>query len=57
MKNSFIEKKAWDEAHVYIGQVTFKNGIRAPIFNESPEKFDRFYNSELRIYRNRMNRV
>lgn len=53
MLQSFIERKLWDEAHVYIGQITFKAGIKAPVFNYSPVMFDRFYNSELRIFRNR----
>ncbi len=53
MLQSFIDRGLWDEAHVYIGQICFKSGIKAPVFNYSPEKFDRFYNSELRIFRNR----
>lgn len=50
---SFIDRKLWDEAHVYVGQVTFGNGIKAPEFQASPTYFDRFYNSELRVYRNK----
>ena len=53
MLQSFIDKRLWDEAHVYIGQLTFGSGIKAPVFEESPVRFDRFYNSELRIYRNK----
>jgi diaminohydroxyphosphoribosylaminopyrimidine deaminase / 5-amino-6-(5-phosphoribosylamino)uracil reductase len=52
MLQSFIDRKMWDEAHVYIGQLSFKAGIKAPVFNYSPVMFDRFYNSELRIFRN-----
>jgi diaminohydroxyphosphoribosylaminopyrimidine deaminase/5-amino-6-(5-phosphoribosylamino)uracil reductase len=51
MLQSFIDCGLWDEAHVYIGQVCFGSGIKAPVFNFSPTKFDRFYNSELRVYR------
>ncbi len=54
MLQSFIDRNLWDEAHVYIGQLTFDNGILAPVFNHSPLKFDRFYNSELRVYRNKL---
>ena len=53
MLQSFINRKLWDEAHVYTGQLTFGTGIKAPVFKESPVLFDRFYNSELRIYRNK----
>lgn len=51
MLQSFINLKLWDEAHVYTGQVSFGSGIKAPQFNASPCNFDRFYNSELKIYR------
>lgn len=51
MLQSFIDAGLWDEAHVYTGQLTFETGIKAPVFEASPCKFDRFYNSELRIYR------
>lgn len=53
MLQSFIDIGLWDEAHIYTGQLSFKTGIKAPVFNESPCKFDRFYNSELKIYRNK----
>lgn len=53
MLQSFIDKGLWDEAHVYTGQLSFYSGIKAPVFNESPVQFDRFYNSELKIYRNK----
>lgn len=53
MLQSFIDAAMWDEAHVYTGQLTFDKGIKAPVFEASPCKFDRFYNSELRIYRKR----
>jgi diaminohydroxyphosphoribosylaminopyrimidine deaminase/5-amino-6-(5-phosphoribosylamino)uracil reductase len=52
MLQSFIDQNLWDEAHVYTGQVCFGTGVKAPVFNYSPVKFDRFYNSELRIFRN-----
>lgn len=52
MLQSFINRNLWDEAHVYIGQLSFGSGIRAPRFQARPQCFDRFYNSELRVYRN-----
>lgn len=52
MLQSFIKLNRWDEAHVYTGQLSFGSGIKAPEFDASPVKFDRFYNSELKIYRN-----
>jgi len=52
MLQSFIDANLWDETHRYIGQISFGKGIKAPTFNASHVKFDRFYNSELRIYRN-----
>jgi diaminohydroxyphosphoribosylaminopyrimidine deaminase/5-amino-6-(5-phosphoribosylamino)uracil reductase len=53
MLQSFIDRSLWDEAHVYTGQLSFTSGIRAPEFKASPLHFDRFYNSELKIYRNK----
>lgn len=53
MLQSFIDMNLWDEAHVYTGQLCFETGIKAPVFEASPVKFDRFYNSELKIYRNK----
>lgn len=53
MLQSFINQNLWDEAHVYTGQVCFHSGVKAPVFASSPEKFDRFYNSDLKVYRNR----
>lgn len=53
MLQSFIDRNLWDEAHVYTGQLSFMSGIKAPVFEASPVKFDRFYNSELKIYRNK----
>jgi len=53
MLQSFIDQNLWDEAHVYTGQLSFGSGINAPLFDASPCKFDRFYNSELKIYRNK----
>lgn len=50
---SFIDRNLWDEAHVYIGQLSFRQGVKAPDFKASPVAYDRFYNSELRVYRNR----
>jgi diaminohydroxyphosphoribosylaminopyrimidine deaminase / 5-amino-6-(5-phosphoribosylamino)uracil reductase len=52
MLQSFIDCELWDEAHVYTGQICFGAGVKAPVFERSPIKFDRFYNSELRIFRN-----
>ncbi|MDA3818687.1 MAG: bifunctional diaminohydroxyphosphoribosylaminopyrimidine deaminase/5-amino-6-(5-phosphoribosylamino)uracil reductase RibD [Prolixibacteraceae bacterium] len=53
MLQSFINQNLWDEAHVYTGQVCFHSGIKAPVFNASPIHFDRFYNSDLKVYRNK----
>ncbi|MFA9391247.1 MAG: bifunctional diaminohydroxyphosphoribosylaminopyrimidine deaminase/5-amino-6-(5-phosphoribosylamino)uracil reductase RibD [Prolixibacteraceae bacterium] len=53
MLQSFIDRELWDEAHVYTGQLCFGSGVKAPLFEKSPVKFDRFYNSELKIYRNK----
>lgn len=53
IQQNFIDRRLWDEAHVYTGQLSFVSGIKAPVFEESPVRFDRFYNSELKIYRNK----
>ncbi|MDA3879513.1 MAG: bifunctional diaminohydroxyphosphoribosylaminopyrimidine deaminase/5-amino-6-(5-phosphoribosylamino)uracil reductase RibD [Prolixibacteraceae bacterium] len=52
MLQSFINLNLWDEAHVYTGQVCFHSGIKAPVINYSPKKFDQFYNSNLKVFLN-----
>lgn len=49
---SFIDENIWDEARCFVGDVYFKNGIKAPVLNEKPIKEDSIGNSKLYFYRN-----
>jgi len=50
--NAFINSGLWDEARVFVGRMTFKNGVRAPrIEGEPAEKLD-FAGNEVNIFYN-----
>ena len=50
---NFIDLNLWDEAHVYTGQLIFKDGIKAPFFDVTNAiTLEKFPNSELTIFRN-----
>jgi diaminohydroxyphosphoribosylaminopyrimidine deaminase / 5-amino-6-(5-phosphoribosylamino)uracil reductase len=50
---NFLDLNLWDEAYVYIGDVRFINGIKAPNFNLSAPVFiEKFPQSRLSIFRN-----
>jgi diaminohydroxyphosphoribosylaminopyrimidine deaminase/5-amino-6-(5-phosphoribosylamino)uracil reductase len=48
----FIDLNYWDEAHVYTGNKSFNEGIKAPIFNADPVQGTKFRNSTLAVYLN-----
>jgi diaminohydroxyphosphoribosylaminopyrimidine deaminase/5-amino-6-(5-phosphoribosylamino)uracil reductase len=49
---SFIDANLWDEAFVFVGDVEFENGLKAPELNKAPFKITPFLNDVLKIYRN-----
>ena len=48
----FIDTNLWDEAHQYIGDVIFNNGISAPKLNGRIINRESFGSSKLYVYRN-----
>lgn len=52
--NSFIQKGIWDEARVFVGNRFFGDGVKAPLFKESPAmySYDEVGDSKLFGYRN-----
>ncbi|MEZ4802894.1 MAG: bifunctional diaminohydroxyphosphoribosylaminopyrimidine deaminase/5-amino-6-(5-phosphoribosylamino)uracil reductase RibD [Gelidibacter sp.] len=49
---TFIDENLWDEARVFIGNQTFKEGIKAPRFSGSLTVEKNILNDVLKIYRN-----
>jgi diaminohydroxyphosphoribosylaminopyrimidine deaminase/5-amino-6-(5-phosphoribosylamino)uracil reductase len=49
---SFIDAGLWDEAKVFVGDVVFKEGVEAPVFNEEPVDELAVGNTKLFSYKN-----
>ena len=49
---TFIDVNLWDEAHVFIGDVNFGNGIKAPSFLETVTSEKKIKKDILKIYKN-----
>lgn len=49
---SFIDKDLWDEAYVYEGDLIFKAGVKAPVFNFVADEIKTIRSTRLSIYRN-----
>ncbi|TAJ06812.1 bifunctional diaminohydroxyphosphoribosylaminopyrimidine deaminase/5-amino-6-(5-phosphoribosylamino)uracil reductase RibD [Marinilabiliaceae bacterium JC017] len=49
---SFIQASSWDEAHVYVGQKWFRQGVKAPKIACRPEAEAHFNDSHLYVYHN-----
>tara|TARA_R110002126_G_scaffold286314_1_gene437892 strand:+ start:8237 stop:9250 length:1014 start_codon:yes stop_codon:yes gene_type:complete len=49
---TFIDANLWDEALVFIGENTFGNGIKAPIFTAKTTSEERIKNDILKTYTN-----
>jgi len=50
--DSFIEKKIWDEARVFVGNKEFKEGTRAPVIPAEPKQVIHMANDRLLIFNN-----
>lgn len=50
--DSFISQGLWDEGRVFTGDHIFGKGLKAPIFNATPQRLEVFEDSELRWYYN-----
>ncbi|SDR80054.1 diaminohydroxyphosphoribosylaminopyrimidine deaminase [Polaribacter sp. KT25b] len=49
---TFIDANLWDEAKVFTGESSFKNGIKAPVFSAQITSETRIKNDILKIYEN-----
>ncbi|MGB7786299.1 MAG: bifunctional diaminohydroxyphosphoribosylaminopyrimidine deaminase/5-amino-6-(5-phosphoribosylamino)uracil reductase RibD [Salinimicrobium sp.] len=52
MLKTFLDAGLWDEAHVFTGDISFKNGIKAPEFSGNFIEEKEVLSDTLRIYRN-----
>lgn len=48
----FIDAGLWDEARVFVGNVSFKEGVKAPIFDKSPNKVENLQGDTINYYKN-----
>lgn len=49
---TFIDANLWDEAKVFTGETSFKNGIKAPVFSARVTSEIKIKNDILKIYKN-----
>ena len=49
---TFINEKLWDEARVFIGKTTFKDGVKAPVFKGKQIQDSLILEDSLKIYIN-----
>ncbi len=52
--NSFVKRRFWDEARVFVGNSFFGDGVKAPVFNGELFSYDEIGDSKLFTYRNRV---
>ncbi|WP_456422668.1 bifunctional diaminohydroxyphosphoribosylaminopyrimidine deaminase/5-amino-6-(5-phosphoribosylamino)uracil reductase RibD [Lutibacter sp.] len=50
---SFMDKNLWDEAFVFIGEVVFKKGLKAPKLKKVPIKIKKISTDTLKVYNNK----
>ena len=49
---SFIDKNLWDEAFVFVGDILFENGLKAPQIKKTPFKYEKISTDVLKVYIN-----
>lgn len=49
---SFIDVNLWDEAFVFVGDTTFKAGLKAPKLKKTPSEIRKISDDVLKIYTN-----
>lgn len=49
---SFIDSNLWDEANVFIGDIAFKDGIKAPVFERKCDSEEKIGEDILKRYKN-----
>ena len=49
---TFIDENLWDEARVFVGKITFKEGVKAPKFNGVLSSEIEILDDKLKVYRN-----
>lgn len=47
---AFIDQKAWDEAHVYVGHTWFGSGVSAPCLSALPVKNELLHDTQLQVF-------
>lgn len=53
---TFINEGMWDEARVFIGDVKFKKGVKAPVLSVTSKSNKMIKNTELRVFENLKNK-
>ncbi|SNR15745.1 bifunctional diaminohydroxyphosphoribosylaminopyrimidine deaminase/5-amino-6-(5-phosphoribosylamino)uracil reductase RibD [Tenacibaculum jejuense] len=49
---SFINENLWDEARVFVGEISFTKGVKAPVLKQSVTKEEKIKNNTLRYFFN-----
>lgn len=49
---SFIDENLWDEASIFVSNILFDSGLKAPKLKKTPSKIEKISNDTLKIYRN-----
>ncbi|MCG1037157.1 bifunctional diaminohydroxyphosphoribosylaminopyrimidine deaminase/5-amino-6-(5-phosphoribosylamino)uracil reductase RibD [Polaribacter sargassicola] len=49
---TFIDENLWDEAFVFVGNVNFVNGVKAPLLNKQIKQQQNIQTDVLKIYKN-----
>ena len=49
---SFIAANLWDEAFVFVGDITYNDGVKAPKLNQLPTEIRKISNDTLNMYKN-----
>jgi diaminohydroxyphosphoribosylaminopyrimidine deaminase/5-amino-6-(5-phosphoribosylamino)uracil reductase len=49
---TFIDANLWDEAYVFVGETSFKNGIKAPVFSANLKSEIKLKNDVVKTYKN-----
>jgi diaminohydroxyphosphoribosylaminopyrimidine deaminase / 5-amino-6-(5-phosphoribosylamino)uracil reductase len=50
--NTFINNNLWDESRVFIGEMNFNEGVKAPVINKIPSFVESLSNSILKVWYN-----
>lgn len=51
---TFIDENLWDEAHVFVGNTKFENGVKSPKLKKAPNEIRKISDDALKIYVNKL---